>query len=759
MAVAALLLVASTAHAQSVRAELIVSGLSQPIAFVQDPSQPNVQMIVEQGGRIRTLVNGALAGQDFLNLSTLVFFSGERGLLGLAFDPDYPSNGRFYVNYTRAGDGHTVVSRYKRSDVNPLLADPASRFDLVWPTSPLPGSPRQAFIEQPFANHNGGNLAFGPDGFLYIGLGDGGSGNDPDHRAQNPGTLLGKMLRIDVDVADADTDGYVVPSNNPFLGNAEILPEIWAFGLRNPWRYSFDSPAMGGTGALIIGDVGQGTWEEVDYEPAGAGGRNYGWRNREGPVATPGVPPSPGPYYTPLTDPTYAYDHSQGVVITGGVVYRGSNLGASYHGRYFFSDEGFNRVWSIGLAIGPGGEATANTLIEHTATLGSAANAVVHFGVDAGGEIYLVTYGGSIYRLYLELTANGNFANGMTGWTTFATPDQSYIVGGVVGGVFEFYRVPPPPGTINQAVIFQNTGIPIAPSVRFAARFDLGNSSSVRKRISVLVSDSSFNDVAVCTFWLAPGAPMRAYRMYSHAIQPWANATISFYAATPGQNGGAYRLDNVSLRPDFSASHERTDCVDPTTPGPPGGGPGPDLIGNGSFGGSLTPWGTFGQIVSQLAGGVFEFYRPAGEPAGVVLQQTGAGAATGTILTATFDLGNSSAVRKRVTALLHSHDFSDLTACTFWLEPGQALSPYVMRGWTTQEWSNVTVSIYPATVGAEQWIRLDNVTLRATPGQAVLGTECVEPTPTAASPDLSSPDRGSPSRTTMALRRTPWFRP
>ena len=650
-------------------------------------------MIVEQGGHIRVLVNGAIAAQDFLDIHTLVIFQGEQGLLGLAFAPDYASSGRFYVNYTRAGDGATVVSRYKRSDVNPLLADPATRFDLVWPTSPAPGSPRQAFIAQPFTNHNGGNLAFGPDGFLYIGLGDGGNGNDPGHRAQSPATLLGKMLRIDVDVPDLDSNGYVVPSNNPFLGNADVLPEIWAFGLRNPWRYSFDDPALGGTGALVIGDVGQGAREEVDYEPAGAGGRNYGWRNREGLIATPGVPASPGPYYTPLTDPIYDYDHTQGVVITGGVVYRGSNLGASYDGRYFFADVNFSRVWSIGLAIGPGGEATANTLIEHTSTLGSAASNIVSFGVDAAGEMYLVAYGGSIYRVFLELAGNGTFGNGMTGWTTFATPDQSYIVGGVVNGVFEFYRVPPPPGTINQAVIFQNTGIPVAASSRFQTRFDLGNSSSVRKRISVLVHDSNFNDVAVCTFWLAPGAPMRSYRMYSHAIQTWANATISFYAATPGQNGGAYRLDNVSLRPDYGLSHERTDCVDPTTPGPPGGNPGSDLIGNGGFGAPLPPWGTFGQITSQIAGGVFEFFRPAGEPAGVILQNTGAGALAGTILTATFDLGNSSAVRKRVTAILHNIDFSDLTACTFWLEPGQALSPYVMRGWATQNWSKPSAAI------------------------------------------------------------------
>ena len=175
---------------------------------------------------------------------------------------------------TTAGD--TVVARFRRS-ANPLIADPVSRFDLRWGGA---GSPR--FIDQPFANHNGGHLAFGPDGFLYIGLGDGGSGNDPDHRAQNPAELLGKMLRIDVNVPEADPTGYRVPSGNPFVGVAGTRPEIWSFGLRNPWRYTFDDPARGGTGALLIGDVGQNRWEEIDYEPPARGGRNYGWRNREG---------------------------------------------------------------------------------------------------------------------------------------------------------------------------------------------------------------------------------------------------------------------------------------------------------------------------------------------------------------------------------------------------------------------------------------------------------------------------------------------
>lgn len=725
-----------------------------PVGFYQHPTMPNVQFIIEQAGRIRTLLNGALT-TDFLDLTGPALLGGERGLLGLAFAPDYASTGRFYVNFTRKPDGHTVVARFIRSAGNPLVADPASRFDLQWPIAP--GVPdRQPFIVQPQANHNGGNLMFGPDGYLYIGLGDGGGGNDPDHLAQTPGSLLGKMLRIDVDVLETDAEGYDIPAGNPFLGDPDVLPEIWSFGLRNPWRYSFDDPLRGGTGALVLADVGQGLWEEVNYEPAGAGGRNYGWRNREG--AHPNIA-NPPPYFTPLRDPIHEYDHNVGNVITGGVVYRGSNLGAFFRGRYFFADFGFRRVWSLGLTLDGDGEATVASIIEHTPTLGAfeAAEHVSHFGLDSAGEIYLVTYLGRVYRLFLELTMNGDFSSGMTGWTTFATPDPSYFVGDVVNGVLEFYRQPPSPGTTNQAVVFQRTGIAAPPTTRFGARFELGNSSSVRKRIAVLISDFDFNDLSVCTFWLPPFAPLRTYFMYTHTIQAWTNATISFYAATPGEDGGRYLLDNVSMRPDIGASDERTACVDTSAPAATLGDPGPNLIVNGDFAAGLPPWGLFGQIVSQISGGVFEFYRPPGDPAGVVLQPTGTAWVPATIFTATFQLGNSSSVRKRVTVILHDLNFSDLTACTFWLAPGQPLLSYEIRSFTTQAWANATLSVYAATVGTDQWARLDNVTFRQTPGQVVFGTECLEPPSPA--PAGSSLLRAPSGRTTMPAQRMRWFLP
>jgi len=401
VAVLALVAIASTAGrviAQGqapLRARVHASGFDSPIAFVQDPTDRTVQFVAEQKGRIRAVRNGAVLAADFLDLRGILLSGGERGLLGMALSPDYASTRRFYVNYTNAS-GHTVIARYMRSAGDPGVADPGTRFDLRWPGG-------AAFIEQPFANHNGGHLAFGPDGFLYIGLGDGGSGNDPGHRAQDPTTLLGKMLRIDVSVADGHPTGYIVPPDNPFIsrGPAGTPPEIWSFGWRNPWRYNFDPPTRGGTGALIIGDVGQNQLEEIDYEPAGRGGRNYGWRNREGSRTNVNTAP---PAFEPLTNPVFEYDRSSGQSITGGYVYRGTALGPGYLGRYFFADFVQSRVWSIAFTVDPAtGEATASGLIDHTAQLGGASQLsnVSAFGLDADGELHIVSYArGVVLRVF-----------------------------------------------------------------------------------------------------------------------------------------------------------------------------------------------------------------------------------------------------------------------------------------------------------------------------------------------------------------------
>jgi len=288
------------------------SGFSQPVALVQDPTDRATQFIVEQNGRIRVLRGASVLSQDFLDLSASIVAGGEQGLLGLAFPPDAAASRRFFVNFTnRSGD--TVVARFMRSS-DAAVADPLTRFDLRWYGAGGPG-----FIAQPFANHNGGNLVFGPDGFLYIGLGDGGSGGDPGNRAQNPQELLGKMLRVDVSVGDANPIGYQVPPDNPFVGGAPIAarPEIWAFGLRNPWRYSFDDPDRGGTGALVIGDVGQDAFDEIDVEPRGRGGRNYGWPLREG---RHDYDRNRRAAFTPLSEPIHDYGHDVGASITGGYV-------------------------------------------------------------------------------------------------------------------------------------------------------------------------------------------------------------------------------------------------------------------------------------------------------------------------------------------------------------------------------------------------------------------------------------------------------
>jgi len=394
----ALLVVAATPGAAlgQLAATPFVTGLSAPVGMVQDPSNPTVQYVVELDGLIKVIRNGVLQATPFLDLVDEALSGGERGLLGLAFPDDYGSTGRFFVNFTREPDGHTVIARFLRGSTMPLRAAEGSRFDLVFPAGP--NGPLRPFIAQPFANHNGGKLAFGPDGYLYIGLGDGGSGGDPGHRAQNPDTLLGKMLRIDVSVPDQHPRGYRVPADNPFLDDdpVDALEEIWAFGYRNPWRFSFDDPLLGGTGAMIVADVGQVSREEIDYEPRNAGGRNYGWSLFEG--AEP-LNDHRLPAYSPLGEPLHDYPRTFGNVVTGGYVYRGVNLGKQFRGRYFFADFGSSKVASLGLAIDVNGEATVTDVMEHTVALGNGAMAIASIDVDASGELYLVSITGTIYRV------------------------------------------------------------------------------------------------------------------------------------------------------------------------------------------------------------------------------------------------------------------------------------------------------------------------------------------------------------------------
>jgi len=428
--VVVLSVVLPVAASAQLRTTQYASGFSAPVAFVQDPTQAGVQFVVEQGGRIRVIQNGVVLAQDFLNLQGQVSFSGEQGLLGLAFAPDYATSRRFFVNFTNLA-GHTVIARFQRSATNPLQADASTRFDFGWPGC-------QRYITQPFANHNGGSLEFGDDGFLYIGLGDGGSGGDPMNNAQSATSLLGKMLRIDVNVPASDTRGYAIPSDNPHPFAAQAVPAacggspafqpptvndlVWDLGLRNPWRYSFDLMSHGGSGALIIADVGQGAWEEVDYEPRGAGARNYGWRNREG---AHDYDTSLPPARLPLIDPITEYSHATGFAIAGGEVYRGTSLGYPYFGRYFFADYSTGRVWSVRLTRNPTtGEATASDLFEHTSELGGPAvlGDLSAFGIDARCEMYMLGYSaGTVLRITSTQATTGSGC---------ATPDPFATVGG-----------------------------------------------------------------------------------------------------------------------------------------------------------------------------------------------------------------------------------------------------------------------------------------------------------------------------------------
>lgn len=365
------------------RSQVVATGLTNPVAFVMDPADHSTFYVVEQRGTIRTIRNNVVSTILFLDLRSSVSSGGERGLLGLAFPPDAATSRRFYVNFTNP-DGDTVIARYTRTADGGV--DPNSRFDLMWPDG-------RRFIEQPFSNHNGGHLAFGPDGYLYVGLGDGGSGGDPFNNAQNPNTLLGKMLRIDVNVPDSDPRGYRVPADNPFVDRQPIaaLTEIWDFGLRNPWRYSFDDWTHGGTGALVIADVGQDAHEEVNWEPGGTGGRNYGWRIREGRFPYDARSPAA---FLPLIEPIYDYPRTDGMSITGGFVYRGRALDPMFNGRYFFADYVAGRVYTIGLALDDHQEARAVDLLEITDLLGGTAELglISSFGVDENAELYLVSY-------------------------------------------------------------------------------------------------------------------------------------------------------------------------------------------------------------------------------------------------------------------------------------------------------------------------------------------------------------------------------
>lgn len=374
------------------------SGFSLPVAIIQDPLRANVQYVVEQAsGQIKIIENGVVRGTPFINIRSRISTGGERGLLGLAFSPNYESDGHFYVNYTAASGGATVIARFSRT-ADPNIADPNSFRQVI-------------SIPQPFSNHNGGTIAFGPiDGYLYIGMGDGGSGNDPQNHSQRTDSLLGKMLRIDPSRDDFPSDpnkNYAVPADNPFLDGLPVnaLPEIWAFGVRNPWKWTFDDPVWLGSGGMTMADVGQNAFEEINFEPSLAGGRNYGWALKEG-FRDTGLNRQRA--FEPFKDPFHAYGRAFGQSITGGYIYRGVRLG-EFFGNYIFADYVFGRVYTVPMRYDENGEALVVPESDRADITDDLSNnslgAISSFGVDSEGELFLVNYSdGTILRVEPENT-------------------------------------------------------------------------------------------------------------------------------------------------------------------------------------------------------------------------------------------------------------------------------------------------------------------------------------------------------------------
>jgi glucose/arabinose dehydrogenase len=354
----------------------VVSGISNPVDLQFPDDGTGRMFIVQQGGLIRIATNGSLAVTPFLDITGKVNFSGEMGLLGLAFHPQFPQNHLFYVHYDRLSGSQvqSVIAEYSVSTSDSNQADPNSERILLT-------------VNQPFENHKGGQIVFGPDGFLYIGLGDGGNEGDPLGNGQNLQTLLGKMLRIDVDHQSSGMQ-YAIPSDNPFVSGGG-LPEIWAYGFRNPWRFSFDRSE----GRLFVGDVGQDKYEEIDIATSGG---NFGWNTMEGMHC---FNPASGCNMSGLTLPIAEYDHSEGEAVMGGYVYRGSAI-SGLAGAYVLGDFIVGTIWEL---------TESNGSWTRTKVIDSGRN-ISSFGQDVAGELYVADYNGSVLRVVAQsqIPTSGN---------------------------------------------------------------------------------------------------------------------------------------------------------------------------------------------------------------------------------------------------------------------------------------------------------------------------------------------------------------
>jgi len=354
---------------EAIELEFLIDGFEQPLYVTGAGDGSGRLFVLEKTGRV-WVVRGVERSEVFLDLSGVVSTESEQGLLGIAFSPSFAEDGIVWADYTRS-DGATMVSSFHAD------GDRADETDeYVWLT-----------VSQPYQNHNGGMIAFGPDGHLYVGLGDGGSGGDPDGNGQDPNTLLGSVLRLNVryDASEVRDTAYGIPEDNPFFSVREKRSEIWAYGLRNPWRFSFDRE----TGDLWIGDVGQGAWEEIDFQPAdSAGGENYGWNVLEG--THPYPPDAPAPDAPDrFTPPVFEYDRDAGKSVTGGYVYRGSEI-PWLVGTYVYGDFVDGRIWGLTRA--------ADGTVENQLLL-QTPYAISSFGEDDAGELYVVDFGGGIYKV------------------------------------------------------------------------------------------------------------------------------------------------------------------------------------------------------------------------------------------------------------------------------------------------------------------------------------------------------------------------
>jgi hypothetical protein len=347
-------------------------------------------------------------------------------------------------------------------------------------------------------------------------------------------------------------------------------------------------------------------------------------------------------------------------------------------------------------------------------------------GVGSGG--YVQTSGFWTIPL-LNLVNNGDFnfpiGSSTLNWGTFADPANG-ITAQITGGVVEFVRA----SGSAQAVMLQDSGQPVPLEGGLRANFNMGNSSNVRKRVAVLLHDRDFSDIALCTFWMPPNAPMRTYQMLTHTTEAWTAAVMSVYAST-ADGIGWYRMDDVALQLEPTLNLNETRCTDPNAPTPPGGANGANMLTNGDFSGAFgngtNSWATFGNVNAQITSGVLRVFRTAGDPAGSVLQNTSSSATTGMPLEVSLSMGSLTTERRRITILLHANNFSDLQACTFWIPPNAPLQTYTIQMFTTQAWGGVSLSFYPSNVVTTGAVTIDNVVYRQRPSLAVTGTGCYEP--------------------------------